>query len=254
MKAHSHFSLVRFSCWGNGGNEITVLPKKAQIKSLSFLHYDLSRSYSGNGGQQHALGDEEFRACREYMTGDSIRNIDWAGWARTGKAIVKEYDDRATVRISLVLDSSVSTMKLNKAQLEKRFEFAVSSMSGCSYFLAQHNVLIDKLVVGTKSINIDSEGQARLANEEVQKSLALCQRSDKKFSQVDSTDIAEELSGEKLVLIILFDLSDLKRDMIKALEGQGISVKILCISNGTTSEDIIAVPYDETDLAEELYL
>jgi uncharacterized protein (DUF58 family) len=52
------------------------------------------------------VGDaEEFVSLRDYRAGDSPRRIHWKAWARTGRLVVKEYQDEFFVRHALVLDT-----------------------------------------------------------------------------------------------------------------------------------------------------
>ena len=48
---------------------------------------------------------DEFVALREYRRGDPLRHIHWRSWAKTGKPIVKEFEDEFFVRHALVLDT-----------------------------------------------------------------------------------------------------------------------------------------------------
>ena len=249
------FSLIRFSCWGSGNDEIIVLPRKANIKTLSFLHYEMSKSYSCDTNHMSGLGDEEFRACREYRTGDSIRYIDWAGWARTNKAIVKEYDDRATVHISLFLDSHFSSWKnLNRIVGYRNFEKAVSLLAGISAYLSKQGVLINKLVVGDKCVEIESERQPNLANEELQRFLAEYKQEEAVFSNEEMETACDFLGEESLVLMILLDESDLKMDLVKSLEKQGSTVKVISFAPDDSEQGFLRMKFKDFDVEKEIYL
>ena len=53
-----------------------------------------------------SVGDaEEFVSLRDYRPGDPRRRIHWKSWAKTGKPIVKEYQEEYFVRHALVLDT-----------------------------------------------------------------------------------------------------------------------------------------------------
>ena len=52
------------------------------------------------------IGDaEEFMGLRDYRPGDTPRRIHWKAWARTGRPVVKEYQDEFFERQALVLDT-----------------------------------------------------------------------------------------------------------------------------------------------------
>ena len=48
---------------------------------------------------------EEFVSLRDYRRGDPMRHIHWKSWAKTGKPIVKEFQDEFFVRHALILDT-----------------------------------------------------------------------------------------------------------------------------------------------------
>jgi uncharacterized protein (DUF58 family) len=48
---------------------------------------------------------EEFVSLREYRRGDPLRHIHWRSWAKTGKPIVKEFEDEFFMRHALILDT-----------------------------------------------------------------------------------------------------------------------------------------------------
>jgi len=52
------------------------------------------------------VGDaEEFVSLRDYRSGDTPRRIHWKAWARSGRLVVKEYQDEFFVRHALLLDT-----------------------------------------------------------------------------------------------------------------------------------------------------
>jgi len=57
---------------------------------------------------------------RDYRQGDAMNQIHWKSFARHGKLIVKEYQDKYFVRIVLVLDANANNL------VEELFETAVS--------------------------------------------------------------------------------------------------------------------------------
>src|SRR3977135_4628046 len=65
------------------------------------------------------VGDaEEFMSLRDYRSGDTPRRIHWKAWARTGRLVIKEYQDEFFVRHALLLDTfpSGATATLEAAE------------------------------------------------------------------------------------------------------------------------------------------
>ena len=51
---------------------------------------------------------------RDYRPGDPLRRIHWKSWAKTGRPVVKEYQDEFFVRHGLILDTFQNTEKSEK--------------------------------------------------------------------------------------------------------------------------------------------
>lgn len=68
--------------------------------------------------------DLSFHAIREYQQGDSSRHIDWKSTAKTGRYMVRQFEETRRARIAIVLD-------LDPAQYasDDEFEVAVSAAS-----------------------------------------------------------------------------------------------------------------------------
>jgi uncharacterized protein (DUF58 family) len=88
---------------------------------------------------------EEFVALREYRRGDPLRHIHWRSWAKTGKPIVKEFEDEFFVRHALVLDTFDG--EPNSEVLEE----AVSVAASFACTVLTQESLLDLLFVGPQA-------------------------------------------------------------------------------------------------------
>lgn len=59
-----------------------------------------------------------FDQLRDYEYGDDVRNLDWAGYARTGKLFVRTYHEERSVPVTVVVDGSLS-MRFGSQELCK---------------------------------------------------------------------------------------------------------------------------------------
>lgn len=66
--------------------------------------------------------DLAFHAIRDYVTGDSRRHVHWKSTAKTGKLMVRQYEETRRSRIAIVLD-----LEQAKYASEDEFEMAVSA-------------------------------------------------------------------------------------------------------------------------------
>jgi hypothetical protein len=88
---------------------------------------------------------EEFVALREYRHGDPLRHIHWRSWAKTGKPIVKEFEDEFFVRHALVLDT------FDEEPNSEVLEEAVSVAASFACTVLTQESLLDLLFVGSQS-------------------------------------------------------------------------------------------------------
>jgi hypothetical protein len=83
---------------------VIALPKRYRIPPLALPG---ARKFQQGGVSLSAsIGDsEEFLSLRDYRPGDPLQRLHWKSFARTGKPIVKEYQDEFFERHALVLDT-----------------------------------------------------------------------------------------------------------------------------------------------------
>jgi len=203
------------------GCNLLVLPKLYAAPQLFFKG---KRKYHRGGiiAARRQGDSNEFLSLREYVHGDPIKYIDWKSTARTGSTIVKQYRDEYFSRYGLVLDSFTSE------QCSVIFEEAVSVAA--SILMAQDNVnaILDLLFVGDECVNCTTgnglDGQGRML--EILASVATCQ--DKPFAELAGLvkSHASLLSG---VVLVLIDIDDERRDLVRYLTTHNIPTKILLI-------------------------
>ena len=89
---------------------VLVLPKRYSLPQVSLPG---TRKYQPGGvALAYSVGDsQEFISMRDYRPGDPLRRIHWKSWAKTGRPVVKEYQDEFFVRHGLILDTFQNTEK-----------------------------------------------------------------------------------------------------------------------------------------------
>lgn len=98
--------------------ELFVHPRTIAIPSMST---GLVRDLEGNPTRDLTTSDVSFHALREYVPGDERRNIHWRSTARTGRYMVRQFEE--TRRSHLVVALSLATRDY---ATEEEFEMAVS--------------------------------------------------------------------------------------------------------------------------------
>jgi uncharacterized protein (DUF58 family) len=140
------FGLFRGFVRVSAPQSVLVLPRRYPVPDLDLPG---RRKYQRGGVALAAsVGDsEEFASLRDYRPGDPLRRIHWRSWARTGRPIVKEYQDEFFVRHALVLD----TFGRAGAGSAELFEEAVSVAASFAVAIPSQDSLLDLMFVGPEA-------------------------------------------------------------------------------------------------------
>lgn len=124
----------------SGRDKLIVLPRRYRLPQLNLP--GSARFQLGGEATSSAIGQSgDFTSVREYRPGDPLRHIHWKSWARTGKPIVKEYEDIFFPRYGLVLDTFAS------AEDADLFEEAVSVAASLTSTIDTHQTLLDLMFI-----------------------------------------------------------------------------------------------------------
>ena len=200
-----------------------VLPKRYQLPPLSLLG---KKQYQRGGvALASSVGEsEEFVSLRDYRPGDAPRHIHWKSWAKTGKPIIKEYQDEYFTRHALILD----TFLQHDSNLV--FEEAVSVAASFACNLQSPESLLDLMFVGPKAYCFTSGRGLAHAEQmlEILASVQICY--DQKF------DALEHLIMERIGLLsgcvcVLLSWDEERKKIIDLLETFRIPTMILLIQD-----------------------
>jgi uncharacterized protein (DUF58 family) len=120
---------------------VLVLPKRYELPPLKLP--GTRQHQPGGVALASTVGEsEEFATLRDYRPGDPLRHIHWRSLAKTGKPIIKEFQDEFFVRHALVLDTFGV-----KENLEV-FEEAVAVAASFACTIPDQESLLDLLFAG----------------------------------------------------------------------------------------------------------
>ena len=202
---------------------IVVLPKRYPLPDISIPG---TRRYQPGGvTMASSVGDsEEFHSLRDYVPGDPLRRIHWKSWAKTGKPIVKEYQDEFFVRHALILDTFLM------AEYSEIFEEAVSVAASFICSIQTHESLLDLMFVGAETYCFTlGRGLATVDRMlEILATVRLCR--DKPFSALFHSVIerASLLSG---TICIFLTWDEERKNLIGLLKSLRVPVLVLIISD-----------------------
>jgi uncharacterized protein (DUF58 family) len=165
---------------------------------------------------------DEFVSLREYRRGDPYRHIHWRSWAKTGKPIVKEFEDEFFVRHALVLDTFIDDPR------SEAFEEAVSVAASFACALITQESLLDLLFVGPEAYCFTAGRSLAHADQmlEILASVQVCP--DQPFEKLEHL-VIEHVGVVSGCICVLLDWDESRRKFIQKLRALGIPTKVLLV-------------------------
>ncbi|MBK1825771.1 DUF58 domain-containing protein [Haloferula rosea] len=139
----------------NRAATLAVLPQRFRLPGFE-LPGSARFQPGGDAASRNTGPSGEFVSLRDYQPGDPLRLIDWKSWARTGKPIVKEFEDTFFPRHGLILDTFPEALD------EDLFEDAVSVAASFVSSIDTQESLIDLMFIsGREQVVTAGRGTGR---------------------------------------------------------------------------------------------
>ncbi len=165
---------------------------------------------------------EEFVALREYRHGDPLRHIHWRSWAKTGKPIVKEFEDEFFVRHALVLDT------FDAEPRGEILEEAVAVAASFACTVLTQESLLDLLFVGNQSYCFTAGRGLAHAEQMLEILAAVKNCADKPFSTLEQL-VLNHVSIVSGCICIFQKWDEARRKFLEKLKQLGVPLLILII-------------------------
>jgi uncharacterized protein (DUF58 family) len=200
---------------------ITVLPKRYALPPIALP--GSQRYQHGGVAFAAAVGEaEEFVALRDYRPGDPRRRIHWRSWAKTGRPVVKEYQDEFFVRHALILDTFTEP---NDGEL---FEEAVSIAASFACTLDTQESLLDLLFIGPQAFCF-TIGRGVAHVDQMLELLATVQACpDKSFSSLEQL-VLEHAATVSGCICLFLAWDEPRRQLIRRLTASGVPSLVLIL-------------------------
>jgi uncharacterized protein (DUF58 family) len=206
---------------------VIALPKRYRLPALALPG---RRKFQPGGVSLAAsVGDStEFLALRDYRPGDPLQRLHWKSFARTGKPIVKEFQDEFYERHALVLDTG------RAAGEDATFEEAVAVAASFVTTLDTQECLLDLLFVGDRpgdelAVRAYTAGRGQLHAEHMLELLAgVTPSAPADFEALARTVLARRASLASLIVVLLA-WDEPRRAFLAAARGSGIEVRALLV-------------------------
>ncbi len=226
-----HFSALHLGCPDPLGlfrghyriarqERLLVLPRRYPLPAVVLP----GRRCYQRGGVSFAahVGDaEEFIGLRDYRPGDPLRKLHWRAFARTGRPIVREYQEEYLVRHALLLDTFGAP--------GDTFEAAVSVAASLVARLDQQESLLDLLFVADRLHRLTA-GRGVAASTTLLEGLAcVTPTPNRSFAQLAALVLhhTAEFSG---AVCILLDWDGPRRELVGRLYARGLPLLVLLVS------------------------
>jgi uncharacterized protein (DUF58 family) len=199
-----------------------VLPRRYALPSLAlpgaFRYQQGGVALSSNVGRS-----DEFVALRDYRHGDPLRHIHWRSWAKTGRPVVKEFEDEFFVRHALVLDTFLDH------PFSEIFEEAVSVAASFASTLHTQESLLDLLFVGSQSYCFTSGRGLGQVDQmlEVLASVKTC--NDEPFEKLELL-VLNHLSLVSGCICVLVGWDEIRREFVRKMRAMGMPLLVLVVT------------------------
>jgi len=200
---------------------VLILPKRYPLPLLA-LPGALRYQEGGVALASNVGRSEEFVALRDYRHGDPPRHIHWRSWAKTGKPIVKEFEDEFFVRHALVLDT------FDDEPNSELLEEAVSVAASFACTVLTQESLLDLLFVGNQS-HCFTAGRGLAHGDQMLEILAAVKNcADKKFAALEQLVLnhVAQVSG---CICVLQRWDEPRRKFVQKLKALGVPLLVLII-------------------------
>lgn len=200
---------------------VLILPKRYYLPPIAMpgaMKYQQGGvALASNIGQS-----DEFVSLREYRRGDPMRHIHWRSWAKTGKPIVKEFEDEFFVRHALVLDTFTDRPHT------EQFEEAVSVASSFACTILTQESLLDLLFVGAQAYCFTAGRGLAHADQMLEILASVRPSSNKPFSSLE-TLVLNHSSTVNGVICVMLAWDEARQQLVAKLKSLGLPLLVFVI-------------------------
>jgi len=158
----------------------------------------------------------EFSEHRAYMQGDNLKDVDWKVFGKTEKYFIKQYEEETNLRSYIFLDTS-NSMAYNSGKNLSKLEYSITLAAALSYLMVHQQDAVGLTLYAEKISKYLPPKSSRAYLQEILKSLANVQASEKTNTAASLSEAAEKIKRKGLVIIIS-DFFDDIHSVLKALK------------------------------------
>ncbi|MBI2929039.1 MAG: DUF58 domain-containing protein [Verrucomicrobia bacterium] len=201
---------------------VLILPKRYPLPPIALP--GAARYQHGGVALASSVGEsEEFVAVRGYRRGDPLRHIHWRSWAKTGRPIVKEFEDEFFVRHALILDTFITHPN------SEVFEEAVSVAASFACTVQTQESLLDLLFVGPQAYCFTAGRGVGHTEQmlEVLASVQVCR--ERNFDALEHL-VLEHVEAVSGCICVLLAWDERRQKFVEQLRALGVPALVLVIA------------------------
>jgi uncharacterized protein (DUF58 family) len=200
---------------------VLILPKRYPLPLIA-LPGTMKYQQGGVALASSVGQSDEFVSLRDYRQGDPLRHIHWRTWARTGKPVVKEFEDEFFVRHALVLDTFAEHSH------SEAFEEAASIAASFACTIQTQESLLDLLFVGAQSYCFTA-GRGVAHGEQLLEILASVRPSkDQGFEKLERL-VLNHISKVSGCIFLFLAWDQPRRDFVQKVRALGVPLLVLVV-------------------------
>ncbi len=201
----------------------------------TLLHFDLPpapRTRSEGCWRYSKIGESmELFGVRDYRYGDDIRRIDWAGSARTGSFVVKEFEERELKRAALIVDTCIPPITFWSMQRTPsewpELEAALSLTAALAEYFSRGEAVVELLSVGLDIFRLNGLPGGF---DTVCDILSAAKPSQERVFAKLSPDIFRDIAETGSAVVILIGDDPTRRNFLRRLREEGVAHRVILIS------------------------
>lgn len=222
---------------GRSGKDALPLPPLVVLPSfepLAGLTLPVGSRYQPGGIvlTSHVGESPEYIGNRDYVPGEPIRRLDFRAWARTGRPVVREYQEEYYCRVALILDTFIAPGRKAGPSGFDELEAAISMTAATGDALSGGEYVIDLFAAGP-DLHIFRSGRHTAHFDNVLEILAGVEacRTDP-FDRLGPA-VADELTRVSTAVVVLLDWTESRRNLLEQITEAGCRLKtILIVGDG----------------------
>ena len=200
---------------------LLILPRRYFLPPLPLP--GLMKYQQGGVALASSVGEsEEFVSLRDYRPGDPLRHLHWKSWAKTGKPIVKEFQEEFFVRHALILDTFSARAHSDV------FEEAVSVAASLACTIQTEESLLDLMFVGAQAFCFTAgRGLARTEQIlEILASVEVCR--ERTFRELEDL-VVQHAAGLSGCICVFIDWDEARQEFVRHLQIMGLPLLIFVV-------------------------